>query len=80
MVFYEKINHRPPLEKMLIAFFKISRSNSASFNFFQVHEFFLVQDLVLNCLFQENFPFQILDNLGATYKAKQLLSQVFLGK
>jgi len=34
MIFYEIIYHRPLLEKMPIAFFNISRSNSASLSLF----------------------------------------------
>lgn len=33
MIFYKIKYHRPLLEKMPTAFFNISRSNSASFNF-----------------------------------------------
>jgi hypothetical protein len=77
MLFYEKIDHRPSFQKILIAFFEISGSSSAPLIFFFLaHGFFPVQGLILICLCQENCLFQILDNPDAIYTVKELLFQV----
>lgn len=54
----------------------MSPSSSASFNFHTARGFFLVLELILNCLFQESYPLQIPYSPSATYKGARQLCRV----